>query len=85
MNRVAYRVGAYYRKDYYKLSGHDIASMGITLGATFPVFRMYNGLSVGVEFGQRASLSGNLTRERYINFSVGINIFDIWFQKPQYE
>ena len=85
MNRVAYRVGAYYRKDYYKLSGHDIASMGITLGATFPVFRMYNGLSVGVEFGQRASLTGNLTRERYINFSVGINIFDIWFQKPQYE
>lgn len=59
--------------------------MGITLGATLPVFRWYNGLSFGVEFGQRASLTGNLTRERYVNFSIGINIFDIWFQKPQYE
>ena len=85
MNRVAYRAGAYYKKEYYALSGHDIASMGITLGATFPVFRWYNGLTVGMELGQRASLTGNLTRERYINFSIGINIFDIWFQKPQYE
>lgn len=85
MNRVAYRAGAYYRKEYYTLSGHNIASMGITLGATFPVFRFYNGISVGMELGQRASLSGDLTRERYINFSIGINIFDIWFQKPQYE
>ena len=84
-NRVAYRVGAYYKKEYFALSGHQIASMGITLGATLPVFRWYNGLSFGVEFGQRASLTGNLTRERYVNFSIGINIFDIWFQKPQYE
>lgn len=84
-NRVAYRAGAYYKKEYYTLSGHDIASMGITLGATLPVFRWYNGISLGVEFGQRASLTGNLTRERFVNFSIGINIFDIWFQKPQYE
>lgn len=85
LNRVAYRAGAYYKKEYYTLSGHNIASMGITLGATFPVFRLYNGMSFGMELGQRASLSGDLTRERYINFSIGINIFDIWFQKPQYE
>ena len=85
MNRVAYRAGAYYRREHYALSGHQIASMGLTFGATFPVFRMYNGLTVGMELGQRASLTGNLTRERYINFSIGINIFDIWFQKPQYE
>lgn len=84
-NRVAYRAGAYYKREYYTLSGHNIASMGITVGATLPVFRFYNGISFGMELGQRASLSGNLTRERYINFSIGFNIFDIWFQKPQYD
>ena len=83
-NKVAYRGGAYYKKEYYKVDGHDIVSMGITLGATFPVVRLSNGITVGVEFGQRGSLTGNLIRERYCNFSVGFNIYDIWFQKNQY-
>lgn len=84
-NKVAYRGGAYYRKEYYLVDGHEISSMGITLGATLPIFRWYNGLTVGVDLGQRGSLADGLVRERYINFSIGINIFDIWFQKSRYE
>lgn len=83
-NKVAYRGGAYYKKEYYKVDGHDIVSMGITLGATFPVVRLSNGITVGVELGQRGSLTGNLIRERYCNFSIGFNLYDIWFQKNQY-
>ena len=59
--------------------------MGITIGATIPVFRWYNGLTVAVDFGQRGTLSDNLVRERYVGFSFGMNIFDLWFQKPRYE
>ena len=84
-NQVAYRAGAYYKNEYYKLYGKNITSMGITIGATFPVFRWYNGITVGLELGQRGSLSDNMIREKYINFSVGVNIFDIWFRKTQYE
>jgi len=83
--RCAYRAGAYYKKDYFKVDGHDITSMGITLGATLPIYQWYNGLTLGVEFGQRGSLKDNLVREKYINFSIGINIFDIWFRKTQYQ
>jgi len=85
MKRVSYRVGAYYKKDYFKVDGHDIYSAGITLGATLPVFRWYNGISVGMELGQRGSMKNSLIRERYINFTLGVNLFDIWFQKPKYE
>ena len=85
MKRVAYRAGAYYKKDYYLLDGHGVNSMGITLGATLPIYRWYNGLTLGIEFGQRGSLENGMIRERYVNFSAGINIFDIWFQKPRYE
>ena len=85
LNRVAYRVGAYYKNDYFLLNGEKVPSMGVTLGATFPIFRLYNGLTVGLEFGQRGSLKNSMVRERYFNFSVGVNIFDIWFQKPQYD
>ena len=82
--RCAYRAGVYYDQSYYKLDGNNIASMGITLGMTLPVFRWYNGLSIGVDMGQRASTRGGMVRERYATFVIGFNIHDIWFQKPRY-
>ena len=83
--RVSYRAGAFWKNEYYKLDGMNVNTCGITLGATFPVSMFYNGLSVGMELGQRGSLTGNMIRERYVAFSVGINIFDIWFQQQRYE
>lgn len=80
----AYRAGALYRTEYYKLDGHTISTMGLSLGMTLPVFRWYNGLTLGLEVGKRGTTDANLIRENYINFSVGVNIFDIWFQKPMY-
>ena len=85
MKKVAYRAGAYYKNEYYLLDGHKINSMGVTLGATFPINRGYNGLTVGVELGQRGTVSDNLIKERYINFSVGMNIYDRWFHKQRFE
>lgn len=82
--RCAYRVGAYYDKAYYLLDGNQINAFGLTLGATLPVFRYYNGITFGIDIGQRGSLAGNMVRERYVNFSVGFNIFDYWFQKSRY-
>lgn len=83
--RVAYRAGAYYKNEYYQFNGHNINSMGITLGATLPVFRWYNGLTLGIDFGQRGSMADAMIRERYINFSIGASLHDIWFRKVQYD
>ena len=85
MKKVAYRAGAYYKNEYYLLDGNKINSMGVTFGATFPVFKWYNGITVGVDIGQRGSVMDNLIRERYFNFSVGMNIFDIWFHKQRFD
>ena len=88
--RCAYRAGAYYDQEYYKVNGYSINTMGITLGVTLPVFRWYNGLSLGVDFGQRVLdgkkelYNNNLIREQYVTFNIGFNIHDIWFQKPRY-
>lgn len=82
--RCAYRGGLYYDQSYYKLDGNNVNSMGITLGITLPVFRWYNGLTLGVDLGQRANARNNMIRERYAMFVVGFNIHDIWFQKPKY-
>ncbi len=84
LKTCSYRIGAYYDKSYYKLDGNNVASMGITIGMTLPVFKWYNGISVGVDFGQRASTRNNMIRERYAMFVIGFNIHDIWFRKVQY-
>lgn len=83
--RWSYKAGAYYNKEYYTLDGNQIGSAGVTLGLTVPVFKGYNGISIAVDMGQRGSLTNNLIRERYINFTFGLNAFDIWFKKQRYE
>lgn len=84
LRRCAYRAGVYYDQAYYKLDGNNVNSVGLTLGVTLPVFRWYNGISIGVDLGQRASKKNNMIRERYATFTLGFNIHDIWFQKPRY-
>lgn len=87
--RVTYRAGAYWDQAYYKVDGNSINAFGLTFGATLPVFSnrmgVTNGLTVGVDIGQRGSTAGNLVRERYINFNIGLNLLDIWFLKPRYD
>lgn len=85
MKRVTYRLGAYYNKESYFLNGTQISSYAITAGMTFPVFKWFNGLTVGAEFGRRGTLQNGLIRETFVNFSIAINLFDIWFVKPTYE
>ena len=84
LKRCTYRGGVYYDKEYYTVNGNNVNKMGITLGVTLPVFKLYNGLTLGVDFGQRASKKYNMIRERYVLFNIGFNIHDIWFQKTVY-
>ena len=83
--KCAYRAGVYYDQSYYKLDGNNVNSLGFTLGITLPVFRLYNGLSLGVDVGQRASVKNNMIRERYAKFVIGFNIHGLWFRKVQYQ
>ena len=84
LRRCAYRAGVYYDQSYYRLDGRDVNTVGVTLGVTLPVFRWYNGISLGVDMGQRGNKKDGMIRERYAMFVVGFNIHDIWFQKPKY-
>lgn len=85
LRRVSYRAGAYFEQSPFMVNGKAVNDIGISFGATLPVFRWYNGITVGVQAGQRGVAGGGMVRERYFGFSLGANIFDIWFQKPHYE
>ena len=83
--RCAYRVGVYYENSRFAVDGNQIKDIGLTFGASLPVFRYYNAVSFAVAAGQRGSTTGNMIRERYVNFTVGFNFHDIWFRKVTYQ
>lgn len=82
--RCTYRAGAYFDQSYYLVDGAHVNAVGVTLGITLPVFRWYNGLSLGVDLGRRG-LATSQVKENYFGFNIGFNVFDIWFQKRPYE
>ena len=84
LRRCTYRAGAYFEQSYFTVDGSPVKAAGITLGITLPVFRWYNGLSLGVELGQKG-LGNALVKENYFGFNIGFNVFDIWFQKHAYD
>lgn len=83
--KASYRFGAYYVKDYFSVYGQPVYSSGITFGGSFPFFKWYNGITVGVDLGRRGSVKNGLIRETYVGINFGINLFDIWFRRMQYE
>ena len=88
LRRCTYRGGFYYDKAYYKLDGHNVNSMGVTLGLTLPIendYRKYNGITFGIDLGQKASARDKMIMERYAMFVISFNIHDIWFIKNQYQ
>ena len=88
MRRVSYKAGCYYKKEHFLLDGNQVHSAGLTVGITLPISnqntRPNNGLSLSMDIGQKGNLKGNLVRERYIGFTIGLNAFDVWFQKNRY-
>jgi hypothetical protein len=82
--RLAYRAGFLWKKSYFAFNNVQQETMGISLGVTLPVFRLSNGITFGVEFGRKGINIDNTVKENYINFSIGVNSYDIWFQKNRY-
>ena len=88
-NRCAYRAGLYYDKSYYKLDGNAVNAVGLTFGMTLPIetdnsYGRYNGITLGMDIGQKSNSRNGMIRERYVMFVIGFNIHDLWFRKHQY-
>lgn len=85
LKTLTYHAGVYYDRSYVTINGHPVAAKGITLGVTFPVFRYYNSITFGVDFGQNGTVGNDMVRERYFKFTLSFSFHDIWFIKQLYE
>lgn len=85
LRRVTYKGGAYYEKSYISVGGNQVNSAGLTLGASFPIYKGYNSVGIAIDMGQRGSLKNNMVKENYLMFIINIGLHDnSWFLKYKY-
>lgn len=86
--RIAYRVGASFGPDQVKLN-RAIPQYSFTFGAGLPVRRnvytnQYTTINTAFEIGFRGNRENDI-RESLFRVSLGLNLSDIWFNKPKYQ
>lgn len=85
-----YRAGFYYGNDYIDPDGKGSKIYGVSLGAGLPLrkWRTYDNqftvINTAFLIGKRGSSVNNVT-ENYIQFSAGLSLSDLWFQKRKYD
>ena len=85
---LAFIIGvfAFNEKEIYKKDIRNrlvIQGVGIDI-ETDNSYGRHNGISLGMDIGQKASVRNNMIRERYVMFVIAFNIHDLWFIKNQY-
>lgn len=89
-SNVNYRVGAFMGKDYVNADGNGMKHIGFSIGAGLPIKkwnnydRQFTVLNTALQFGKRGSGVNNIT-ESYFQFTLGISLTDLWFQKRRYD
>ncbi len=86
--RVAYRLGAYFGPDIIRLT-EKVPQYSFTFGAALPVRRnvytnQYTTINTAFELGFRGNKSNEI-RESIFRIALGLNLSDIWFNKPKYQ
>lgn len=85
LQRVTYRLGAYYGTDNIFVSNTQIDYYAVTFGASLPFKRSNDRLHTAFEIGKRGTESNGLFRENFFKFSLGITLNDKWFIKRKYD
>ncbi len=86
--RIRYRAGIRYTQTALELKNTQLTEYALSIGAGFPVGRNYllqnfPIVNVGLEVGQRGTISDGLIRENFLKVRVGFTINDRWFVKAK--
>lgn len=81
MQRVSYRIGAYYTDDYLNIKGNQVQEFGVSAGFGFPTVEGKTVINLGFEWKMRQAHPQTLIRENYLNITLGVNFNEVWFFK----
>lgn len=83
--RVVYRGGLRYDQTYLKVNGYPIHEFAFSLGLELPLPRSLSTVDLSVEFGKMGTTAHGLIQENFINFTVGVSLYERWFVKRKYD
>lgn len=83
-SRVTYRMGARYTQTYLNIYGQSINEFGISFGLGLPLPRSLTSIDLSLEVGRGGTTAKNLIQETFVNFTLGVSIYERWFVKRRY-
>lgn len=89
-SNAMYRAGFIVGKDYINADGNGLQQYAASFGVGLPIrkWNAYNNqftfLNTAFQLGKRGSGVNNIT-ESFFQFSLGISLSDLWFQKRKYD
>jgi hypothetical protein len=82
INRMTYRIGAFYNNDYMTVNGNDVRDYGVGIGFSFPALGTdKTRVNLGLEWKHRYTAPTNLIKEDYLNITLSVNFNEMWFWK----
>lgn len=81
LQRINYRMGGNYTRDYMTIRGNQVKEYGIAVGLGLPSNFTKTMINLGFEYKHRTSSPVNYISENYFNITIGVNFNEMWFWK----
>ena len=83
IQRINYRIGAYFNHDYIMVRGNNVREIGATVGFGFPIPMFKTTVNLGFEYKHRQAHPTPLVKEDYCLITLGVNFNEMWFRKSK--
>jgi len=84
-DRIEYRIGAHYAKNYLELRNTQIDEIGVHAGFSLPLRKSKSIINIGFELGRRGTTSHDLIQDNYFKIGIGVSLYERWFVKSKYD
>lgn len=81
LQRIAFRAGAFYSRDYITVNNNSVRDWGVSLGFGLPAPGQKTMINLGVEYRKRQAHPNPMLKESYLNVTLGVNFNETWFWK----
>ena len=81
--RINYRAGGYFNRDYLTVRDDNIREYGLSCGLGLPLNTSKTMINVGFEYVHRQGHPNALIKENYFNITFGVNFHQLWFDQSK--
>lgn len=79
LSRITYRAGAWMANDYILVGDNSVKEYGVSVGLGLPAPSTKTVVNLTFEYHHREASPLPLVKENYFQFTLGINVNELWF------